>query len=91
MNKLGQVEDGKPVYEMFNRDVHVAKGDIAILPEAPIYVGIDFGLTPACVFGQKIRNRWLIIDELVAEDMGILRFRHLMKEKMAQYLPRNFT
>ncbi len=91
LNKLGQVEDGKPVYEMFNRDVHVAKSDIAIVPQSTVYVGIDFGLTPACVFGQKLRGRWLIIDELVAEDMGILRFSDLMKEKMAQYLPRDFT
>ncbi|BAQ87550.1 large subunit terminase [uncultured Mediterranean phage uvMED] len=91
LNKLGQVEDGKPVYEMFNRDVHVAKSDIAIVPQAPVYVGIDFGLTPACVFGQKLRGRWLIIDELVAEDMGILRFSDLMKQKMAEYLPRDFT
>ena len=76
---------------MFNRDVHVAKSDIAIVPQSTVYVGIDFGLTPACVFGQKLRGRWLIIDELVAEDMGILRFSDLMKEKMAQYLPRDFT
>jgi len=91
LNKLGQIEDGKPVYEMFRRDVHVAKSDVAIMKDSPIYVGIDFGLTPACVFGQRVRGRWLIIDELVAEDMGILRFSDLMKQKMAEYLPRNFV
>ena len=91
LNKLGQIEDGKPVYEMFRKDVHVAKSDVAIMKEAPIYIGIDFGLTPACVFGQRVRGRWLIIDELVAEDMGILRFSDLMKQKMAEYLPRNFV
>lgn len=90
LNKLGQVEDGKPVYEMFSKDVHVAKSDVAVMPDTPIYVGIDFGLTPACVFGQKCRGRWLIIDELVAEDMGILRFSDIMKQKMAEYLPREF-
>ena len=91
LNKLGQIEDGKPVYEMFRRDTHVAKSDVAIMKDVPIYVGIDFGLTPACVFGQRVRGRWLIIDELVAEDMGILRFSDLMKQKMAEYLPRNFV
>ena len=30
LNKLGQVEDGKPVYEAFRQDVHVAKGELAI-------------------------------------------------------------
>lgn len=91
LNKLGQIEDGKPVYEMFRKDVHVAKSDVAIMKDTTIYVGIDFGLTPACVFGQRVRGRWLIIDELVAEDMGILRFSDLMKQKMAEYLPRQFT
>jgi len=91
LNKLGQIEDGKPVYEMFRRDVHVAKSDVAIMKDTTIYMGIDFGLTPACVFGQRVRGRWLIIDELVAEDMGILRFSDLMKQKMAEYLPRSFT
>jgi len=91
LNKLGQIEDGKPVYEMFRQDVHVANGDIASMQETSIYVGIDFGLTPAAVFGQKVRGRWLILDELVAEDMGILRFSDLIKSKMAEYMPRNFV
>ena len=90
LNRLGQIEDGKPVYEMFRKDVHVAKGDVAIMKETPIHIGIDFGLTPAAVFAQRVRGRWLVIDELVAEDMGILRFADLMKQKMAEYLPRNW-
>ena len=49
LNKLGQVEDGKPVYESFNDEVHVAKGDVAIAEGVPIFVGIDFGLTLRCI------------------------------------------
>ena len=90
LNKLGTVEDGKPVYESFKHDVHVAKGELAIAPSLPIYVGIDFGLTPACVFAQKVRNRWVILEELVAEDMGIVRFSDLMKQSMLRYHPRQF-
>ena len=90
LNKLGQIEDGKPVYESFRSDIHVAKGDLAIAEGIPIFVGIDFGLTPACVFAQRIRQRWVIIDELVAEDMGIVKFSELMKQIMSSYLPRQF-
>ena len=90
LNKLGQISDGKPVYESFVRSTHVAKGDLAIADGVPIFVGIDFGLTPACVFAQRLRGRWIVIDELVAEDMGIVRFSELMKQHMAQYLPREF-
>ena len=53
-------------------------------------MGIDFGLTPACVFAQKIRTRWIIFEELVAEDMGIVKFSDLMKQSMAKYYPRQF-
>ena len=60
LNKLGQVEDGKPVYESYNEEVHLAKGDLAIADGVPIFCGIDFGLTPACVFAQRIRNLSLI-------------------------------
>ena len=91
LNRLGQIEDGKPVYEMFRKDTHVARSDVAIMKETPIYIGIDFGLTPAAVFGQRVRGRWLIIDELVAEDMGILRFSYLIKQKMAEYMPRKYV
>ena len=48
MNRLGSIEDGKPVYKQFSADIHVAKEPI-IPAEVPYYVGIDFGLTPACV------------------------------------------
>jgi len=74
MNKLGTIADGKPVYPMFASDVHVAKEEINVANGIPVYVGLDFGLTPACVFGQKVRGRWLIQSEIVAFDMGIVRF-----------------
>ena len=43
----------------------------------PVHIGLDFGLTPAAVFGQKMPNgRWHIVHELVAFDMGLERFAH---------------
>ena len=41
----------------------------------PLLMGWDFGLTPAVIFGQMTpRGQLRIIDELVAEDMGIASF-----------------
>jgi hypothetical protein len=38
-------------------------------------MGWDFGLTPACIIGQMMPNgRMHILEELVAEDMGIRQF-----------------
>ena len=81
MNRLGSIEDGKPVYKQFSADIHVAKEPI-IPAEVPYYVGIDFGLTPACVFAQQVRGRWIILHEIVAKDMGMVRFGELLRQEM---------
>ena len=83
MNKLGSIQDGKPIYQMFARDMHVAKEEVAVAAGAPVYVGLDFGLTPAATIGQKVRGRWLIQSELVAFDMGIVRFAEVLREELA--------
>jgi hypothetical protein len=83
MNRLGHVQDGKPVYPMFAPDVHVAREEIPIAAGTPVYVGIDFGLTPAAVLGQKVRGRWFLQSEIVAIDMGIVRFAEVLRNELA--------
>ena len=83
MNRLGTVQDGKPVYPSFLSETHIAKEEIPIAAGVPLYIGIDFGLTPAAVFGQKVRGRWLIQSEIVAIDMGIVRFAELLRQEIA--------
>lgn len=83
MNRLGHIQDGKPVYPMFAADVHIAKEEIPIAAEVPVYVGIDFGLTPAAVFAQKVRGRWFLQSEVVAVDMGIVRFAEVLRHELS--------
>jgi|TARA_R110000796_G_scaffold205610_2_gene321588 hypothetical protein len=83
MNRLGSIQEGKPVYPMFVTESHVSKEPIPIADGVPLYIGIDFGLTPAAVFGQKVRGRWLIQMELVSVDMGIVRFAELIRQEIA--------
>ena len=87
MNRLGTIQDGKPVYAMFVTDTHVAKEEIPVAASLPLYVGIDFGLTPAAILGQKVRGRWLIQSEIVAIDMGIVRFAEVLREELATRFP----
>ena len=87
MNRLGTIKDGKPVYPMFASETHVAKEEIPVAAGIPLYIGIDFGLTPAAVIGQKVRNRWLIQSEVVAFDMGIVRFAEVLREELATRFP----
>jgi len=52
LNRLGSIQEGKPVYNMFVGDTHIAKEEIPVADSLPVIVGLDFGLTPAAVFGQ---------------------------------------
>ena len=83
MNRLGTIQDGKPVYNMLVSDTHIAKEEIPVADSMPLYCGLDFGLTPAAVFGQKVRGRWFILQEIVAFDMGIVRFAELLRAEIA--------
>ena len=87
LNKLGTLSDGKPVYPDFDESVHLAKEEIYPAPSIPIVVGIDFGLTPAAIYCQNVRGRWLILRELVAEGMGAEKFANLLRKDMAANFP----
>lgn len=89
-NQLGRVKAGRPVWPGFRRSLHVAKTDLLPVPGPPVQVGVDFGLTPAAVIGQCINGRWLILDELVADDgagMGAVTFGPLLKRHLAERYP----
>lgn len=86
LNKLGSIEEGKPVYPNFKEEIHNSKEDLQLSPHQPIYIGVDFGLTPAAVFGQRlVTGRWHIINELVCFDMGVIRFSELLRLEIAKY------
>ena len=83
MNRLGLIQEGKPVYPDFLSETHIADEEIPVAVGIPLYVGIDFGLTPSAVFGQKVRGRWLVQAEIVAVDMGVVRFAELLRQEIA--------
>jgi hypothetical protein len=70
--EYGVVIDGKPVYPEYNDDLHCKPLKEVDLP---IVCGLDYGLTPAAVFGQLTpRGQLRIIAELTSENMGISQF-----------------
>ena len=86
--EYGFVVDGKPVYPAFRDSMHTAASPIAPLPNIPILVAADFGLTPAAVFAQRTASgRWLILSEVVTEDCGITRFGELLLSHKAVNYP----
>jgi hypothetical protein len=84
----GFVMDGKPVFPEYKDSVHATDETIELNPMLPIYIGIDFGLTPAATFGQlSASGRWLIFDELVTEDMGAKNFGRLLNAHISKHYP----
>ena len=75
LGQYGTTADGKPVYPEYNDKVHTADGAVEANRQLPLYLGWDFGLTPACIIGQVTPlGQLVILKELIAEDMGIRQF-----------------
>lgn len=82
----GFVLDGKPVFPEFSHAIHVR--EFEMIKRLPLFGGMDFGLTPAGLWGQRMPNGQIRIDrELVAEDMGVKRFAGLWKADTNLYYP----
>jgi hypothetical protein len=81
--EYGLVTEGKAVFPMYRDRIHGSPSIIPPMPGVPLRLGADFGLTPAAIIAQLMANgRWLVIDEFVTEDTGIIRFA----ESLAKYI-----
>jgi len=88
--RYGFITEGKPVYPEYNDDIHHTDDQPIISDTDTIYVGIDFGLTPAAAIGRETPSgQFQIIDELVTFDMGAVSFGRLLKEKIHKQYPNN--
>lgn len=97
--KSWQTFEGKPVYEDFNRSLHVGRPGIE--PGVPILLGWDFGLTPACLICQLVGRQLRVFHEFVETDGSIsklgpvvwnflmlnyLTWMHNQREQVLSYL-----
>jgi len=83
------VSEGQPVWPEYS-DTDMSISDLEPWPDVPIQIGMDFGLTPAAVFGQRLPNgRWQILSEVVAFDMGLQRFGASVQNELAVRFPRH--
>ncbi len=62
---------GKAVAEGFNADLHVAKQRLHPILGEPLFLGVDFGLTPAVCIGQPIQESLRIYAALPCVRGGI--------------------
>jgi hypothetical protein len=82
------VQDGKPVWSEYD-DSSMCVERLEPEPGVPIVIGLDFGLTPAAVFAQRLGNgRWHVLHELVTFDMGLERFGQILKSEIEIKFPK---
>ncbi len=87
--KYGYLREGRPVYPEYNDKIH-CNPEIEAIPNRDIYIGLDFGLTPACVVGQlTVSGQLLILDEITSTRSGIKQFLEVVKPYLAQTYPGN--
>lgn len=81
--EYGFVQDGRPVFPEYRDSIHCKEFELN--PRYPLYVGIDFGLTPAAAIGQRLpMGQWRWRYEVVTEHMGARRFGELLKAFLAE-------
>lgn len=74
--EYGSSFDGKPVYPEYCDFLHYDE-NLQIDEYRPISIGIDFGLTPACVITQYDElGRLKVLDEITTDGMGIKEFTY---------------
>lgn len=87
----GYSMQGKPVFPMFNRDLHVSKKPLQPNPRRPLLIGYDPGLSGSgVVLGQYDDSvgRVAIFKEFVLEDYATDR---MISEKLKPYLRTHFA
>jgi hypothetical protein len=73
--QYGYLVSGKPVFQSFRDNIHVAPHVLEPMKGVDVLVGVDFGLQPAVTIGQLTPLGQLrILDELVSDGMGIRQF-----------------
>lgn len=86
--RYGSAEDGMPVYPEFDDAVHVARRVLDPAPGLTLFIGLDFGLTPAAALAQRLPDgRWRYLDELVTRNMGVARFAALLLDLLRTRYP----
>lgn len=87
MVKVGSVLNGAAVWPMFQLDRHVGKEKLQWLPSQTLYVGLDFGRTPAAIVCQAYNGKIFALSEVYREGMSAEVFAPILKRFLAQRYP----
>lgn len=89
-NRPGFSREGKPVYlSEFSDALHVSQAELEFTPGLPLQLGLDAGLNPAAIAGQRMPNgQWRILGELVGDTgTGAKRFGSDLAKWLGEKFP----
>jgi len=71
----GFIKEGRPIYPEWQDRIHVQPPSL-LASASTLLLGVDFGLTPAAVFGQRDPKdgQLQIVHEITSESLGATRF-----------------
>jgi hypothetical protein len=79
--------EGKVVYPDWNKNTHGSKEIILPHVGLPLFIGVDFGLTPSAAICQLQGSQLVVLREVVTENMGAERFTELLKRTITNHYP----
>lgn len=83
-----QTFEGRPVYEDYNRSIHVSTSTVRPEPGIPLLLGYDFGLTPAAILAQLVGRQLRILHEFVETNGSISKLAPVVWSHLQlNYLP----
>ena len=86
-NRLGSAVTGLPVFPSFREETHVAAEVLKPMASTTVYVGLDFGLTPAAIFAQQLNGRWFVQGEIVLSNAGAKKLAERVKHHLTAHYP----
>lgn len=88
-NEIGFYVDGRPVHSQYSDSYHGANVELIPTPGSMVYVGLDFGLTPAAAFIQKQPDgQWWVFDEITSEDGDAASLAAEVKVRASEWIGR---
>lgn len=80
------VHTGEPFYPEYSDSTNMQP--VRAIPNQPLILGFDFGLTPATIIGQITRSgHFNILDELVSDENGIAQHCDILVKYLDQNYP----
>jgi hypothetical protein len=92
LGEYGSVMDGKPVYPEYRDSIHCSAEKLELYRGIPLFVGFDYGRTPAAVFMQYTpRGQLRVLDELVVDSDGDgMGIRSFMRDVVMPHIRNNY-